>query len=61
MLHDIATHIAIGPDNTDGGVISNQPNLSLFIKKQDYIRKINIRDYLNFDENLFKNNSANSL
>ena len=47
MLHEMATHIAIEPNNTD---------LSLFIKKQDYIRKININDYFSFDENLFSIN-----
>ena len=47
MLHEMATHIAIEPNNT---------NLSLFIKKQDYIRKININDYFSFDENLFSIN-----
>ena len=47
MLHEKATHIAIEPNNT---------NLSLFIKKQDYIRKININDYFSFDENLFSIN-----
>ena len=47
MLHEMATHIAIEPNNT---------NLLLFIKKQDYIRKININDYFSFDENLFSIN-----
>ena len=61
MLHEMATHIATDPDNTDGGTVSEQPNLSLFIKKQDYIRKININDYLSFNLKLPKNNSANLL
>ena len=60
-LQNMAEHIAIAPDNTNGGVINDQPNLSLFIKKQDYIRKININDYLSFLSNLPKNNSANTL
>jgi len=49
-LQNMATHIAIESDNSE--------RLSLFIKKQDYIRKINIKDYLSFDENLFNNNLA---
>ena len=49
-LQNIATHIAIEPDNSE--------QLLLFIKRQDYIRKININDYFNFNLNLFKNNSA---
>ena len=52
-LQNIATHIAIEPDNSK--------QLSLFIKRQDYLRKININDYLSFRANLLKNNSANSL
>ena len=31
-------------------------HLELFIKKQDYIRKINIDNYLSFNPNLAKNN-----
>ena len=58
MLHAMASQIATDSDNTDGGTIANNPNLSLFIKKQDYLRKINIKDYLSLDENLFNNNSA---
>ena len=50
-LQNIATHIAIESDNSE--------QLSLFIKRQDYLRKININDYLNFSRNLSKNNLAN--
>jgi len=49
-LQNMATHIAIESDNSE--------QLLLFIKRQDYIRKININDYFNFNLNLFKNNSA---
>ena len=52
-LQNIATHIAIESDNSE--------QLSLFIKRQDYLRKININDYLSFPPNLPKNNSANLL
>ena len=48
--HIAPDKIAIAKDN------SNQ--LELFIKRQDYIRKININDYLSFELNLLKNNSA---
>lgn len=40
ICKEIATQVAVDKDN------SNQ--LDLFIKKQDYIRKINIKDYLSF-------------
>ena len=46
--HIAPDKIAIAEDN------SNQ--LELFIKRQDYIRKININDYFSFDENLFSIN-----
>ena len=39
----------------------NSKELSLFIKRQDYIRKININDYFKLEPNFFKNNSANNL
>ena len=58
ILHAMASQIATDSDNTDGGTIANNPNLSLFIKKQDYLRKININDYFSFDENLFSTSSA---
>ena len=44
LLHEMASHLGTEPDNTNGGVIEEQPNLELFIKKQDYIRKIKIND-----------------
>ena len=50
ICKDIAKKIAIDTDNTE--------QLALYIKRQDYIRKININDYFNFDENLFSNSSA---
>ena len=40
--HIAPDKIAIAEDNSD--------QLELFIKRQDYIRKINIKDYLSFDE-----------
>jgi len=50
-----AKHIA--PDKI--AIAENNSNqLELFIKRQDYIRKININDYLSFELNLLKNNSA---
>ena len=51
--HIAPDKIAIAEDN------SNQ--LELFIKRQDYIRKINFNDYFKVSPNFFKNNSANSL
>jgi sulfatase maturation enzyme AslB (radical SAM superfamily) len=39
-LQNMATHIAIEPDNSK--------QLSLFIKRQDYLRKLNINNYLSF-------------
>ena len=45
--HILPNKIAIAEDN------SNQ--LELFIKRQDYIRKININDYFKLDANFFKN------
>ena len=50
ICKDIAKKIAIDTDNTE--------QLALYIKRQDYIRKININDYFSFDENLFSNSSA---
>ena len=49
--HIAPDKIAITEDN------SNQ--LKLFIKRQDYIRKINFNDYFKLLPNFFKNNSAN--
>ena len=49
--HIAPDKIAIAKDN------SNQ--LELFIKRQDYIRKINFNDYFKLLPNFFKNNSAN--
>ena len=49
--HIAPDKIAIAEDN------SNQ--LELFIKRQDYIRKINIEDYFKFDANFLRNNSIN--
>ena len=46
----IPKKIAIDTDNTE--------QLALYIKRQDYIRKININDYFSFDENLFSISSA---
>ena len=40
ICQDLANTIAIGADN--------QSQLDLFIKKQDFLRKINIEDYFNF-------------
>ena len=51
--HIAPDKIAIAEDN------SNQ--LELFIKRQDYIRKINYNDYFKLRPNFFKNNSANNL
>ena len=51
--HIAQDKIAIAENNSD--------QLKLFIKKQDYVRKINIRDYLSFNLNLARNNSANLL
>jgi len=48
--HIAPDKIAIAEDNSD--------QLELFIKRQDYIRKINIEDYLSFNLNLPNNNSA---
>jgi len=45
---NIAEKLATKKDNTE--------QLNSFIKRQDYIRKIDIKDYLSFDENLSKNN-----
>jgi len=53
ILQNIATHIAIEPDNSE--------QLLLFIKRQDYLRKININDYLSFLPNFSRNSSANLL
>jgi len=50
LQHEIKKHIATTKDNSE--------QLDLFIKKQDYLRKININDYLSFLPNLLKNNSA---
>ena len=53
MAPQILKQIAIDNDNSK--------ELSLFIKRQDYIRKININDYFKLEPNFFKNNSANNL
>ena len=50
VCRDIADKIAIDKDNDE--------QIDLYIKRQDYIRKININDYFNFNLNLPKNNSA---
>ena len=50
MCRNIEDKIAIDKDNSD--------QIDLYIKRQDYLRKININDYFNFDENLFSNSSA---
>ena len=50
MCRNIADKIAIDKDNSD--------QIDLYIKRQDYLRKININDYFNFGANLPKNNSA---
>ena len=51
ICRDMSKSIAIGDDNTE--------ELELFIKKQDYLRKINVNDYFNFEPNFSKNNEAN--
>ena len=50
VCRNIADKIAIDKDNSD--------QIDLYIKRQDYLRKININDYFNFGANLPKNNSA---
>ncbi len=51
LCKDISKKIAIAEDNSE--------QIDLFIKKQDYLRKIKMTDYFNFPENFSKNNSAN--
>ena len=51
VCRDIANKIAIDKDNTE--------QLDLYIKRQDYLRKINFKDYFNFDLNLATKSSAN--
>jgi len=53
VCRNIADKIATNKDNSE--------QINLYIKKQDYIRKINIADYFSFNENLSKNNWAKRL
>ena len=48
VCRDISEKVACDRDNSQ--------QLDLFIKRQDYLRKINIQDYFNFVENFSKNN-----
>lgn len=50
LCRDISKRIAVDKDNSE--------QINLFIKKQDYLRKIKISDYFNLPENFSKNNSA---
>ena len=53
ICKDIAKKIATDTDNTE--------QLALYIKRQDYIRKININDYFNFGPSASIKTSANRL
>ena len=48
---NMAESIAIDSDNSD--------QLLLYIKRQDFLRKISIKDYFNFDPNLARKSFAN--
>ena len=50
LCRDISKRIAVDKDNSE--------QINLFIKKQDYLRKIKISNYFNLPENFSKNNSA---